>query len=122
MRDYVEADLGDCFEAIARPTITALVTKGLFSTIEANGMRVGAIAVEQHETHHQLEELYVEPVNQRRGVGKAVMAMVVAEASLRGVPMRLHVLASNRAREFYERQGFAVTSTTKEVIYMERIP
>lgn len=122
MRECVEADLGDCFEAIARPTITALLSKGLFSTIEVNGLRVGAIAVEQHETHYQLEELYVAPAIQNRGIGKAVMAIVVTEASLRGTPIRLHVLASNRARRFYERLGFMVTRTTKEVTYMERAP
>jgi ribosomal protein S18 acetylase RimI-like enzyme len=122
MREYVEADLGDCFEAIARPTITDLIAKGLFSTIEVDGLRVGAIAGEQHETHYQLEELYVEPVSQNRGIGNAIMAVVVTQASLRGTPIRLHVLASNRARGFYERLGFMVTGTTKEVAYMERMP
>lgn len=122
MRGYVEADLGDCFEAVAQPIITALLTKGLFSTIEVNGTRVGAIAMEQHETHNQLEELYVEPTQQNSGVGKAVMANVIAQARLRGKPIRLHVLASNRANEFYARQGFLVTKETKQVRYMELIP
>jgi ribosomal protein S18 acetylase RimI-like enzyme len=120
MREYVEADLGDCFEAIAGPTIAALIAKGLFSTIEVNGERVGAVAVEQHQTHHQLEELYVQPCSQNQGVGKAVMLIVIAEAGLRRMPIRLHVLASNRARRFYERLGFVVTRAAKEVTYMER--
>lgn len=122
MRGYVETDLGDCFEAIARPTITALVAKGLFYMINVNGMRVGAIAVERHATHDQLEELYVDPVSQNGGVGRAVMEVVIAQARLRGKPIRLHVLASNRARGFYERLGFVVTKATQEVRYMERAP
>ena len=50
MRGFVEADLGDCFERIARPTITALLAKGLFSTLQKNGERVGAIALEQKDS------------------------------------------------------------------------
>ena len=43
MRGFAEADFGDCFEAIAHPIITALLTKGLFFIIEVNGLRVGAV-------------------------------------------------------------------------------
>lgn len=120
MREYVEADLGDCFEKIALPTITTLVARGLFSLLYADGKRVGAVAIERHETHYQLEELYVAPACQNGGIGKAVVEIIVAEATSQGKPIRLHVLASNRAREFYERLGFRVTRTTKEVNYMER--
>ncbi|MBC7618608.1 MAG: GNAT family N-acetyltransferase [Candidatus Saccharibacteria bacterium] len=120
MRGFVEADLGDCFERIARPTITALLAKGLFSTLQKNGERVGAIAFEQKDTHFQLEELYVEPICQKRGIGGAAIKIVMAQAMTQEKPMRLHVLASNPAKVFYEKFGFAITRTTKEVNFMER--
>src|SRR3954451_19306173 len=42
MRGYVESDLGDCFEQIARPTIQQLLERGLFHKIYVEGALVGA--------------------------------------------------------------------------------
>ncbi len=120
MRVYVEADLGDCFDKIARNTIAALLDEGLFSTLQENGERVGAIAFKQGDTHIQLEELYVDPFRQNCGVGKAAMKIVIALAAKQEKPIRLHVLASNPAKGFYENMGFTTTRATKEVNYMER--
>lgn len=122
MRTYVEADLGDCFEQIARPAIQGLLVRDLFSKIFVNDVLVGAIAIERHETHIQLEELYVEATSQNQGIGTMVMARVIEQSSSLCLPIRLHVLASNRARFFYERLGFSVTRSTKEVNFMEYRP
>ena len=57
MRSYVEADLGDCFERVARPTIQKLLQRGMFSRIYADDVLVGAVAYERHATHIQLEAI-----------------------------------------------------------------
>jgi ribosomal protein S18 acetylase RimI-like enzyme len=118
MRGYVEADLGDCFDRIAKTTLTDLIARDLFSKVYANGTFVGAVAVEQHADHCQLEELYIAPAFQNRGLGAAVMRHVMAQAKAQRKPVRLHVLASNRARVFYERLGFVVTQTGKAVNHL----
>lgn len=122
MRSYVEADLGDCFERVARPTIQKLLQRGMFSRIYANGVLVGAVAYERYETHIQLEEIYVESERQNQGLGTEVMKRFVDQSRSLVLPIRLHVLASNPARAFYERLGFAITRTTPEVLYMEYKP
>ena len=119
MRAYVEADWGDCFEEIARPTISTLIMRCSFWIVYANGVRVGAVAVEQHETHFQLEELYLEPSNQNRGIGAIIVRQFIGEAISHRLPIRLNVLASNRARAFYERLGFSISGATKAVYFME---
>jgi ribosomal protein S18 acetylase RimI-like enzyme len=122
MRTYVETDLGDCFERLARPTIQKLLERGQFSRIYADGVLVGAVAHVQHETHIQFEEIYLEPERRNRGMGTKVMKHFLDQAEVLGVPIRLHVLASNPARRFYERLGFSITRSTPGVNYMEYTP
>ena len=54
--------------------------------------------------------MYVDPDRQqRRGVGLALVAHVLARAT---GPVRLEVLDGNPAHAFYERLGFLVEATT----------
>jgi GNAT superfamily N-acetyltransferase len=58
----------------------------------------------------ELEDLFVDPDCWRRGIG----ARLVAEAERRATALgtrALHVIASERARAFYERCGFRVVGT-----------
>lgn len=122
MRAYVEADLGDCFEKVARPTIQRLIQAGLFSLIHDEGVPVGAIAHELHDTHIQLEEIYLEPARQNLGLGAQIMKRLLDQSQALGLPVRLHVLSSNPARRFYERLGFSLTRSTPAVNYLEYQP
>jgi len=122
MRPYVEADLGDCFEKVAHPTIQKLVEGGKFYRIYANDELVGAVAHERHETHIQLEEIYLESAKQNQGLGTEIMKLFIEQSRSLELPIRLHVLASNPARRFYERLGFSITRSTREVNYMEYAP
>jgi ribosomal protein S18 acetylase RimI-like enzyme len=122
MRSYVEADLGDCFDQVARPTVEDLLQRGLFSKIYANEVLVGALAYERQDTHIQLEELYVEPSKQNQGLGTKVMGHLLFESKSLSLPIHLHVLLSNPARAFYERLGFTVARSTAVVNFMEYCP
>jgi ribosomal protein S18 acetylase RimI-like enzyme len=122
MRSYVEADLGDCFEQVARPTIQKLLQRGLFSRIYANDVLVGAVAYERHDTYIQLEEIYIESAKQNQGLGTEVMKRFIDQSRSLVLPIRLHVLSSNPARVFYEKLGFRTTQSTKEVSFMEYVP
>jgi ribosomal protein S18 acetylase RimI-like enzyme len=122
MRAHVELDLGDRFEQIARPTIQSLLRRNLFSKIYANDALVGAIAFECHDTHIQLEELYIEVARQGQGIGAMVMARLLEQSLSSCIPIRLHVLASNSAKAFYEKLGFSTTRSTREVNFMEYSP
>jgi ribosomal protein S18 acetylase RimI-like enzyme len=122
MRAYVETAFGDRFEAIARPTIQNLLGRGLFSKIYVNDVLVGAIAFERHDTHFQLEELYIEAASQNQGIGTMVMKRLFKESLSLALPIRLNVLASNGARHFYEKLGFALTRSTTAVNFMEYRP
>jgi ribosomal protein S18 acetylase RimI-like enzyme len=122
MRSYVEADLGDCFERVACPTIRKFLGRGIFFKIYADDVLVGAVAYEQHETHIQLEEIYLESERQNQGLGTEVLKRFVDQSKSLAKPIRLHVLSSNPARRFYERLGFTIARSTPKVKFMEYKP
>ena len=90
--------------------------KARFSAVvaEADGKVVGmATFSEAYMTAlggavFSIQDLYVEPGQRRRGVGRALVAEVGAIALSQGVPLiQLNVMENNAAaREFYRRLGF----------------
>lgn len=83
---------------------------------------VGVLTVESHDDHLQLEQLYLLPKYQQRGVGRALVEGLIAQAKRRRLPLRLRVLAVNPAQHFYEHLGFSTTSRTTDRVYMEYMP
>jgi len=65
-----------------------------------------------HEPHWYLPVLGTDPGHQRRGVGSALLAPVLARADAEGLPAYLE---SSKARNipFYQRHGFEVVRTLK---------
>jgi putative acetyltransferase len=59
------------------------------------------------EPNGHIDRLYVSADHQRRGIGRALLAALVAEARRLGVA-RLFTEASITARPFFESQGFVV--------------
>lgn len=61
-----------------------------------------------------LHTMVIMPEWQSKGVGTSVLEVLRAEARTLDQPLTLEVLKSNpRARSFYERAGFSVTSSTE---------
>jgi putative acetyltransferase len=59
------------------------------------------------ESHGHIDRVYVSAEHQRRGIGRQLLAAVMAEARRVGLA-RLFTEASITARPFFEAQGFAV--------------
>jgi ribosomal protein S18 acetylase RimI-like enzyme len=114
MRGYVEETWGVWSEATARVRTSADAVSGSES--------IGLLCVDHLATHLQLEQLYLLPTCQRRGIGAQVLQLVLSESHALGLPVRLRVLRVNPAKRFYERHGFRVTSETPERLFMERAP
>jgi hypothetical protein len=52
------------------------------------------------------------------GIGSAALRMILAEAAGKGVPVRLSVLATNPALDFYLRHGLRIGEETPERRFM----
>ena len=85
-----------------------------------DGQDSGFLFYEQRSDHMYLGNLALVPDSQRRGVGSAILAMVIDEADAAGLPIRLQVLKPNPARQFYEQRGFVLSSETDHHFQMIR--
>lgn len=88
---------------------------------EEDGRLLGFLGIE-HSTNlgaPVLERLYVEPAEQNRGVGSALLDKA---KELRPDELYLWVFQKNPARRLYERNGFALVQLTDGGDNMEREP
>ena len=89
------------------------------SIIEAGSRSVGSLWLEQGPDSLYIHDLEVEPSSQGRGIGTAVIGMVIEQGAGRGLPIVLSVVPANpRAMSLYERLGFRVTQVEPPFIRM----
>ena len=119
MRTYVEHTWGRFSEELSRKGVADMIGAGTASIIQFEGADIGVLSVVRHVEHILLEQLYILPSHQNRGLGTSIVRAVVDEARRARKPVRLRLLAVNPVRRLYEREGFRVSSTTPERIYME---
>jgi GNAT superfamily N-acetyltransferase len=82
---------------------------------------VGVMAVVVEPGCLKLNQLFILPERQSRGIGGECMSLLIDEARRLGLPIRLGVLRVNsRALVFYERCGFVRTGETETHILMQR--
>ncbi len=84
---------------------------------------VGILAVVVQPDCLQLDQLFILPEYQGKGIGRRCMALVIEEAGGLHLPMCLRVLKVNpRALAFYERIGFVRTGETDTHVLMRHDP
>jgi putative acetyltransferase len=89
---------------------------------EEDGRLVGFLGIEASRTlggAPVLEKLYVEPADQNRGIGSALLDKA---KELRPEELYLWVFQKNPARKLYERHGFRLVKLTDGADNMEREP
>jgi ribosomal protein S18 acetylase RimI-like enzyme len=121
MERYVTAAWGEWCDEIVRSQLLDGLKANAFNSIFIGRSRVGAIAVERHDTHIQIEDLYILEEFQNQGIGTSIILDIIAEAHQSDKPVRLRVLSSSPAKLLYERLGFVVVKTTPERYFMEFI-
>ena len=86
--------------------------------VVADGEDAGCVATTRHADHIWIDKLYIAPRYQRRGLGAAILQMVISEGAASNLPVRLRVLTTNPAVAFYTREGLHVYERTLERIFM----
>jgi ribosomal protein S18 acetylase RimI-like enzyme len=121
MERYVITAWGEWCDEIVRTQLLAGLKANIFNGSFIDLARVGAIAVERHDTHIQIEDLYILEEFQNQGIGTSIILDIIAEAHQSDKPVRLRVLSSSPAKNLYQRLGFVVVQTTPERYFMEFI-
>ena len=119
IRVYSERTFGRWSGAEARARVSRNTAAGKSSVIQLDGQPIGIMTVDRAADHLQLEQLFILPEYQRRGIGSGLLENLLAEARGSGLPVRLRVLRVNPAKNLYERFGFRVTSEEPERFYMQ---
>ncbi|MFF1945105.1 GNAT family N-acetyltransferase [Rhodococcus qingshengii] len=88
--------------------------------IVADGADVGLVAVRPEPDILWLEHFYIAPSHQGRGIGRDILAQIMADGH--GRPFRLNVLQGSPARRLYERHGFILQREDPVDVYLEAHP
>lgn len=119
MRSYVEQIWGSFSEERTLKHTADAIQKKTYSIVQYQSQDIGAFAIERHQTHIQLEQIYIHPSHQNKGIGTHLIRALIQEAKETSKPIRLRVLSGNPAKKLYEREGFCTTSITPERAFME---
>jgi len=89
--------------------------------IEVEGQAAGCVAFYATEPGTlKLEHFYLDPAWQGRGLGTAVLDVLLGEADAAGARVVLTVLRESDARRLYDRRGFVETGRDDLDVYMAR--
>lgn len=117
-KEYVE-EAGKWDEDEERRLHDQRVEQQDFRVISLGGVDVGILALVEASACIKLNQLFILPEWQGRGIGSECMRVIMAEARERGLPVRFRVLKVNqRARVFYQRLGFVCTGQTDTHVIM----
>ena len=90
--------------------------------IQFCGTDVGFLATSRSSDTLKVNQLYILPEYQGRGIGSACMARVLNDATLRQMPVVLQVLKVNiRGTAFYQRLGFTIVGETTTHFLMKKL-
>ena len=91
--------------------------------IQFHGADVGFLSTSTKSNTFKVDQLYILPDYQGKGIGAACMRHIIDDASLEQKPVTLQVLKINtRATAFYQRLGFKIVDKNATHFQMKRLP
>jgi ribosomal protein S18 acetylase RimI-like enzyme len=93
-----------------------------FLVIEAAGVPAGRLYVARWPREVRIMDIALLPAYRRRGLGTAILADLLAEATATGKTASIHVERHNPALRLYERLGFHTAADRGVYLLLERSP
>ena len=105
--DFDEVDFRAGFGAWTSEQVNGDGSGSSISVVEVDGEDAGRLRVVRRDRLVEIAGLQLLPQHQSHGVGREIVAVVIAQARADGHPVELGVEKDNpRARAFWERCGF----------------
>jgi ribosomal protein S18 acetylase RimI-like enzyme len=93
-----------------------------FLVIEVAGEAVGRLYVARWPREIRIMDVALLPAHRRRGLGRAILAELLAEGDATGKVVSIHVERHNPALGLYERLGFQPAADRGVYLFLERRP
>jgi len=93
-----------------------------FLVIEAAGVPAGRLYVARWPREIRIMDVALLPAHRRRGLGTAILADLLDEATAAGKLVSIHVERNNPALRLYERLGFHTAADRGVYLFLERSP
>ena len=91
--------------------------------IQFCGVDVGFLAISHTSGMLKVNQLFILPEYQGRGIGSACLARIIDDANLEGKSVVLQVLKVNtRGIDLYRRLGFTIVGESATHVQMEKLP
>ena len=118
-QDLFQATWGGWDEARHQRQFAECLNRGHISIIEVGGSRVGMIQIFSDPKAVEVAEIQIQPQDQNRGIGAAVLLDIIARAHGYGRPVSLALgLKNDRALRLYKRLGFQQVRETETHYHM----
>ena len=105
MRESLEA-IGRFDPIRARDRFLSKYNANLTQKVIINGKIAAFYMVSEFDDHLYLDDLYVHPDFQRKGIGSKIMGLVIDQSHVKGKPIKLGALKESLSNEFYLSHGF----------------
>ncbi|HIF26152.1 MAG TPA: N-acetyltransferase [Micavibrio sp.] len=117
--DSIVEQFGEWEDSRLDEFFTHAIKRGAdFTIITSGGKDIGAMEIVDDEEFIQVEEILLLPAYQNKGIGSKIIKDVIAVAERKEKPVTLYVLKESRAKDFYEKHGFAYKSNTPTHYFM----
>ena len=93
-----------------------------FQVIQVSDINVGILAVVRQPDCVKVNQIFIVPEYQSRGIGAACIMRIIEDAAVSKLPVQLQVLkVNNRAVTFFQRLGFRSIGESDTHVLMERL-
>lgn len=90
--------------------------------IQYDGKDIGRVSVLTGENQISIDNIHILPEHQNKGVGSSIIQKILDQAASLNLPVTLHVLKTNPAKNLYDALGFSVLEDETHRYYMKRPP
>jgi ribosomal protein S18 acetylase RimI-like enzyme len=109
LQEYISATWG-WDELFQRHSFDENITAADFVIARWKNEDIGGYSLQKKDGYLYLEMLLVEPCWQRQGLGRVIMQHLIEQSAQQRLPLRLSVLKTNPAADFYTRLGLHTES------------